>query len=374
MGCANNTYPPDLQQHIPTYELDLDKPPEERWVQLVNDKNAELLALYQMLKNNTYQLFGVNILEYVDLLMPFVTKTLPKEYYKELIGISSATGITVGEVTLYNIFYELFSACTSVVMQSNDKRMYLGRNLDFGLFLGWDVQNKTWIAPEFLRPLIVKIEFKKQNKTLYKSVSFAGYIGILTAIKKDAFALTVNERFKFNGGYVGLIEWILGRRDQKWMGLLTREVMETANSYTQAQKALFAPDLIAPVYFILAGRKSHQGCVITRGRHDADLWSLENYVVNDNIDNVDSSNTSKWFLVQTNYDHWKKPPFYDNRVDPANQCMKQFGSKHAEDTLYKVLSTRPVLNKLTTYTAIMDVTSGDLHSWIQDCEDPCWPW
>jgi acid ceramidase len=30
-----------------------------------------------------------------------------------------------------------------------------------------------------------------------------------------------------------------------------------------------------------------------------------------------------WFLLQTNYDNWVKPPFYDNRRDPGIKCMKQ---------------------------------------------------
>lgn len=72
--------------------------------------------------------------------------------------------------------------------------------------------------------------------------------------------MTVNERFILQGGYIGLAEWILGRHNQKWMGIVTREVMETAKSYTAAQKSLSSVPLIAPIYFILAGNKSHQVC------------------------------------------------------------------------------------------------------------------
>lgn len=30
-----------------------------------------------------------------------------------------------------------------------------------------------------------------------------------------------------------------------------------------------------------------------------------------------------YFLVETNYDHWKKPLFIDDRITPANKCMNQ---------------------------------------------------
>lgn len=72
------------------------------------------------------------------------------------------------------------------------------------------------------------------------------------------FSLSVNERFKLNGGFVGLVEWILGRRNQKWNGILTREVMEKSDNYKEAQKMLSSPNLIAPCYFILTGTKTKQ--------------------------------------------------------------------------------------------------------------------
>lgn len=65
-----------------------------------------------------------------------LTKTLPKEYYDELNGISEVTELSMGEVTIYNVFYEFDSLCTSIVMKDSNDKMYHGRNLDFGLLLG----------------------------------------------------------------------------------------------------------------------------------------------------------------------------------------------------------------------------------------------
>ncbi|KAA0199415.1 hypothetical protein HAZT_HAZT010532 [Hyalella azteca] len=42
--------------------------------------------------------------------------------------------------------------------------------------------------------------------------------------------------------------------------------------------------------------------------------------------------------------------------------------------LYNVLSTRPVLNKLTTYTTLMSAKQGYIKTWVRQCPDPCWPW
>ncbi|XKL64926.1 hypothetical protein PGB90_005012 [Kerria lacca] len=363
--CHNSSPPTTSYYHIPTYIINLDLPPEERWKELVTDLKPQIRKFIETIRNNTNKIYGTEIFQLIDSYLPLLTKTLPKEYYDELNGISEVTELSMGEVTIYNVFYEFDSLCTSIVMKDSNDKMYHGRNLDFGLLLGWNVLNRTWLVTELLKPLVVNVQFQRNDKTVYTSVHFAGYIGILTGIKKNAFALTVNERFKLNGGYVGIIEWILGRRDQKWNGIFTREVLEFAQSYKDAQKMLLTSELLAPVYFILSGKKSSQGCVITKGRNNnVDIWS---------IDSNKNSNSS-WYLVQTNYDHWKKPPVIDDRVIPSMICMELFGRKDPIYTLFNVLSTIPILNKETVYSTVMEPATGNLKIWLQNCPDPCWPW
>ena len=83
-------------------------------------------------------LFPGRLFRLVDRYLPRVARSLPEPYYSELRGISSVTDIPLGEITLYNIFYELFSACTSLIAQeAADGHVYHARNLDFGLFLGY---------------------------------------------------------------------------------------------------------------------------------------------------------------------------------------------------------------------------------------------
>ena len=58
-----------------------------------------------------------------------------------------------------------------------------GRNLDFGLFLGWDVSNKTWIISELLRPMSINVNFIRDGKLQYITTGFAGFIGVFTGVK-----------------------------------------------------------------------------------------------------------------------------------------------------------------------------------------------
>lgn len=57
-----------------------------------------------------------------------------------------------------------------------------------------------------------------------------------------------------------------------------------------------------------------KGAVVTRDRAKAvDVWQLG------------TNNT--WFIAETNYDHWKKPLFIDDRITPCNRCMDKLGKE-----------------------------------------------
>lgn len=88
------------------------------------------------LKNYTNSLFNGRLFHYVDTLMPFLGQSLPSPFREEIQGMSEISGIPFGELVLYNVFYELFTVCTSIIAQDPNGVLYHARNLDFGLFLG----------------------------------------------------------------------------------------------------------------------------------------------------------------------------------------------------------------------------------------------
>ena len=69
---------------------------------------------------------------------------MPQPYQDELLGIANVTGINLGEIVLVNIFYEVNAFCTSIVAEDPSGKLYHARNLDFGLFMGWDYKNHDW--------------------------------------------------------------------------------------------------------------------------------------------------------------------------------------------------------------------------------------
>lgn len=362
--CETNKYPPPPETIVKTYQLNLDLPPGERWKELAVQFKEPIKNLVEYIKSFVLE-FSPELQKVVDLIdndMGSIAYTLPEPYNQEVIGIANVTGINLGEIVLYNIFYEVFTLCTSIVAEDANGNMLHGRNLDFGLFLGWDLKNDTWKLSELLRPLIINIDNMRGGQVQYKTVTFVGFVGLITGVRPNGVSLSLNERFALEGGYIGLIEWVLNiDRSQKWATFLARDIMESNMTFEEALVALSSPKLLAPLYYIVGGPESGQGAVITRNRRSTeDLWRI--------------GKNDPWFIAETNYDHWKAPLFIDDRITPTNNCMKKFGKEaFSMGALYNVLSSKPVLNKLTVYSALIDVKSGRLESYIQDCKSPCWP-
>ena len=71
-----------------------------------------------------------------------------------------------------------------VVAYSDWSRMTQHVSMQFvNVIDSWDPQNHTWELTEALRPSVVNLNWQRSGKTVFKSVNFAGYIGILTAVK-----------------------------------------------------------------------------------------------------------------------------------------------------------------------------------------------
>ncbi|KAJ4944236.1 hypothetical protein JOQ06_012781 [Pogonophryne albipinna] len=350
--CRADMYPPKgptFKGAVSWYTVDLDSPPSKRWTALITDKKTDLVNMIQAIRDlaNAFVPSG-RLVELVDVTLPIMADTFPKPFGEEMKGIAEVSGVPLGEVVLFNIFYEVFTVCTSVVAEDKNGNLIHGRNLDFGLFMGWDMKNKSWIISEKLKPLVVNLDFKRNNQTVFKSTNFAGYVGMLTGIKPHLFTLTMNERFSLDGGYIGILEWILGKRD---------------GIYEEAKRLLAQTKLLAPAYFILGGNQTGQGCIITRSR----LLSIDILEIDVKL--------GRWYVLETNYDHWKEPLFLDDRRTPAMKCMNQTTQTNITlKTMYDVLSTKPILNKLTTYTTLMQVSEGSLESYIRNCPNPCMPW
>jgi acid ceramidase len=336
--------------YIPQYTINMDLPPVQRWTAICSNSTYQQIAQYLVNTAKSLLPNGGRILTEIGRALN--DYYYPSTYAAELRGCADVIGVDYGWLALFQIGYEVSDACTSIVAQTKDGKIYHARNLDF-----WDGMGFT----DSLKDMAIQIAWQKGGKTMFSTTSFAGYIGVLSGFKNKAFSATVDTRFYPDGLWEMFYEIIaaIEEKNASLVGFLSREVFENENDFESALENLSDDTLIADVYYIVAGVSSGQGAVISRNRLNAtDVWRL--------------NSPTRWYEVETNYDHWENPPWFDNRVVPANNAMNAMGQQSLSlDGMFKVLSVKPVFNLQTTYTILSCPADGTYKSFTRYCPYPC---
>lgn len=341
----------------PVFDVDLDAPAEDRWTEVA----TTLLNMHGW--ENGY----MKIVEYMDSILSrevwkeldpeikLIIQQFPGDYPAEVKGFYDAAvalgygdNVTEGQLGFMQLFYELNNVCTSIVAQYTNGTIFHGRNLDYGI--------------PGLENITATINFKKNGKILYQSTQYVGYMGILTGMRPDGWAVSVNQRFTVEIPLIPTIEAMLDGAQS--VGFSLRDALGKFSTYKEAMLYLSNPRnkmpslyLNSPVYLIMSGVNKGEGTVLTRNRNGTDEsggrgnWKL-------NPDN------GTWWRLETNDDNWKLP--HDNRRKAANKDMAAVGQAHADlDHIFTVLSTPPVLAHDTTYTTLMSAGLGKFTSIVR---------
>jgi len=336
-------------QPVPTYIIDLDLPPAQRWTKICS------IPAYKTVMGNLIHALGdffENSSLVVDLGRMINNVYFPKEYAQEIQGCAAAMGVEYGWLTWVNLGYEVSEACTSIVAQTKSGKIYHVRNMDF-----WD---GIWLT-DHLKNLTITAEYQKGGKPLFYATTFAGYVGVLSGMKPNAFSVSINTRYYPQHGLKNFLYEVVAavvEKNNSLVSFLSRNVFTQENDWKSAVKGLSNGALIADVYYTVGGVGAYEGAVISRNRLNAsDVWVL---------------NASHWYEVQTNYDHWKLPPWFDDRVVPADDAMDALGQADLSlPGLLKVLSVKPVLNIQSTFTMLACAADGSYTSLTRWCQYPC---
>jgi hypothetical protein len=348
--CQQPFNEPTDPQPIPVYNISLDLPPNQRWIEICSNPSFQQNA--QFLYNTVTSLLLNNGEAIEDIGEMLNTKYFPTEQAQEIQGCSSVLGVPFGWLSLFNLGYEVSDACTSIVAQDPAGNILHARNLDFWAGMGFT---------NTLKLLAIEAHWQRGGVTQFKTTTFAGYSGALSGIKLGAFSVTINTRF-YPQGISELFYEVIAAIEEKNASLvsfLARHALQNLNSFDAALENLSNDPLIADVYYTMAGISAGQGVVISRNRMNAtNVWQLDA--------------PSRWYEVQTNYDHWEPPPWFDNRLDPANDAMDEMGEQNASlEGMWTVISTKPVFNLQTTYSILSCPATGQYQSFARYCPYPC---
>jgi hypothetical protein len=335
---------------MPTFEIDLDLPPVQRWTHVCSLPKYSL-GWQDVIKILTGGLpdKGAGIAALGRLVNTFMTT----EYAQEIQGCASALGVDYGFVTFMQLGYEVSDACTSIVAQNPQGDVIHVRNLDF-----WDGITLT----DQLKAIAGIYDFRKAGKSAFRISGFVGYMGALSGQVPGGFSVTIDTRFYPNGLWEMFDEIIfaLEHTNASLVSFLTRTTLETKYNFTEAVKFLKNYPLVADVYYTVAGSNPGEGIVIARNRTDT---------ANTTVINL---NENKWYVLITNYDWWKPQPWFDDRYWPAVEALGKMGYQNCTmDGLIQVMTTKPILNLQTTYTFISIPRNTTYQTYIRFCNFPC---
>jgi len=334
---------------VPVNIINLDLPPAQRWTKICSNSTYKLI-MGQLIDALEHLFDNITLINELGELINNVY--FPQEYAQEIKGCAAAMGVEYGWLSWVNMGYEVTSACTSIVAQDKAGKVYHVRNMDF--------YDGIWLT-DHLKNLTMTLEYQKGGKTLFHATSFAGYVGVLSGMKPNVFSVSINTRYYPKNGLKNFLLEIVAaimEKNNSLVSFLTRHAMTTQTSFAGALNLLSNGPLIADVYYTIAGPNAFDGAVISRNRLNAsDVWRL---------------NKTRWYEVQTNYDHWVKPPWFDDRVVPADNAMTALGQNNVNYAgLFKVLSVKPVLNIQTTFSMLTSPADGSYTSYSRWCPYPC---
>jgi len=311
----------------PVYSVDLTVSPQTRWNHIYPAYSS---VLKQVIAQALQQLNSAEIFLIANALK---LHYLTKETKGEIEGCAAFLDVSYNEVAIMQFLYELLNGCTSIIYRQANDTLVHGRNLDFDF------------AP-LLREMVINVDFYRGTEYVYTATTFPCYFGVISGSKPGAFSVSVDERYDrsetlaFIRNLLGLVTFREGNT------FALRKAMETLSTWKEAVHYLSTVPIVAPTYYIVAGLSGNEGVVITRDRWTAaNFWYL---------------NSTSWFLVETNYDHWKPQPSDDDRADPAIRMMKTLGQTGLDvPSFFGLFDTYPVLQQnLTVYTTIMSPATG----------------
>jgi len=311
---------------IPSININLDLPPEERWVTALGS------ALLRQLVGGWGGPVDKTLVEDVDF-------TPDEEFLAEMRGIVKHSGnpfLTVEHLLEGEVGYERgFTACTGVLCATPNGTVFHGRNLDLDPLYRDRLEKQTF-----------DMTFFRDGKPLFAATMFGLSPGVHTGYRIGSYSIAQNTRM--GCGDLGRnVE--AAHKGGRPFTLLMRRVLQDVATYEEAVHRLAEAPLIAPQYFTVAGAGPWQGALVSRDRrgYSAPYPNVETL----------SPQINRWFIVQTNDDTWR-PPADDRR--PV--ALAKFSTLTQEDmnpeTLLDVMMTEPVLNNGTIFTWVLQPSTG----------------
>lgn len=172
------------EDSIPTYQIDLSLPPEERYLLLAKDFSTRMQEVVPLFDEVLETLVSYAILRHLIHFLArfFLRRLYCSEETRELQSIAQAANVDLYYLVALNVGLDGLLGCTSggvVVKPSSGKEKERGERMMHFRTLDWEMDK--------LRRLVVVLEFVRSaddpEVVVARSVTYAGFLGVLTGVR-----------------------------------------------------------------------------------------------------------------------------------------------------------------------------------------------
>ena len=223
---------------LPRYDINLDRPPSERWSSLRPQRHAMRELFRQYVKDAG----GLRPIR--DELSAYYDAFVPDAYADELEAIAHLSGVPTLEALLCNVYYDLFKqllACTAFAIDTADGPIH-ARNLDW------------WTEAGALGRHSVHYRLGRgPARTPVEFISWPGMLGTFSGVAIGRCTVTLNAVLSDEAPQLALpVPWLI------------REVLLSAKDYDEAVSRLAKTPLACDCLLLVTGCEPGQMCVIER--------------------------------------------------------------------------------------------------------------
>lgn len=315
------------------YDVDLAAPPDERWTDAaeqfggqvhkllahVDEELDEYLSHLPAFWRGTIKLLKSRI---ATPLAGIAVRYFGQDYAHEIRGISKTVDVPYGELVVANLLYDVSQslttegACSSASFITAKGKPVLARNLD-------------WSFPDSIGEHSVVCRFHRKGSS-YTSIGVAGFVGVLSAQRNNAWAVTLNQAPAHS---------LPSRWTQMPACMHLRNSCDRSMTFDSLVRSIMSMQTMSPFFAHVVGTEPHQQVV------------LNGYGVE-----YSQRETEDGVLVQTNH-------FADTDDDHLNLTRDEFeedGELFYHDTYprYNALVRRLKKQKPKTTEAALRLLNG----------------
>lgn len=233
------------------YQVDLSLPQEERWIEIINDHREAIKEVF--IWYNDQKSKGGVLYSTAEYILEKAHDQGLIAYGKEIAAIADQLKIKRGSVLALQFIYEASACCTSVIARKDQNgTIHHFRTMD------WDLS--------VLKKLTIVVDFYRDKKRVFSTVTWAGYVGIFTGMRtagSESWAIAVNFRRTPKTG--SLLNNMQNAISGNWpIGFLVRNTLASSYTFKEAEKVFSEESLISPTYFSISGINKIEGVILVR--------------------------------------------------------------------------------------------------------------